>query len=66
MIPSLIHMITMGVHKGYTKAWRETVKYGTRYVSGWAYKYQLYRASNSVYSGSRVLRMAARYTIWKM
>lgn len=58
--------ITPTVHQGYTKAWRNAVKYGTRYTSGLAYKYQLYKASNSIYSGSRVLRMAARYTIWKM
>lgn len=54
------------VHKGYTKAWRNAVPYGTRYSSGIAYKYKLYKASNAIYQNNRVLKMAARYTIWKM
>ena len=58
--------LTKSVHRVYTNAWRNTVPYGTRYTSGWAYKYQLYKASDSIYSGNRVLKMAARYTIWKM
>lgn len=58
--------LSKSVHRGYTNEWRKTVKYGTKYASGWVYKYRLYRASNFVYNGSRVLRMAARYTIWKM
>lgn len=58
--------LTKTVHSGYTHAWRVAVPYGTRYVPGLAYKYQLYKAANTIYKGSRVLRMAARYTILKM
>ena len=54
------------VHRSYTNAWRQQIKYGTRYRSGWRYKYQLYKATNKVYKHSRVLRMASRYTILKM
>ena len=58
--------LTKTVHRGYTNAWKAAVPYGTRYAPGLAYKYQLYRAANTVYKGSRVLRMAARYTIVRM
>lgn len=58
--------LTKAVHRSYTNAWRKIVPYGTKYTPGLNYKYRLYKASNIVYKGNRVLKMAARYTIWKM
>lgn len=58
--------LSKSVHRGYTNAWRNEVSYGTKYTPGLAYKYQLYKVSNSVYRRNRVLKMAARYIIWKM
>ena len=58
--------LTKTVHRVYTNAWKNQIPYGTRYKSGIAYKCLLYKASNVIYKGNRVLKMAARYTIWKM
>ena len=58
--------LTKTVHRGYTNQWRAQVKYGTRYAKSIAYKYRIYKAANVVYRRNRVLRMAARYIIWKM
>ena len=58
--------LTKTVHRGYTNQWRAQVKYGTRYAKSIAYKYRIYKAANVVYRRNRVLKMAARYIIWKM
>ena len=58
--------LTKSIHRIYTNKWRKALPYGTKYSSKLTYKIKLYRVSNSIYRGSRVLRMAARYTIFKM
>lgn len=58
--------LTKTVHRTYTNLWRREIAYGTKYADGIIYKYRLYKAANLVYKQSRVLRMAARYTIFKM
>ena len=58
--------LNKAVHRIYTNAWRKEIAYGTHYSRSLAFKMKLYFAANRVYKESRVLRMAARYTILKM
>lgn len=58
--------LSKSVHRGYTNAWRREVAYKTTFKRSLSFKWSLYKATNKIYKDSRVLRMAARYTIMKM
>ena len=51
---------TKTVHRVYINAWSSEIPCGIRYVAGLAYKYKLYKAANSVYEYSGVLRIAVK------